>query len=147
MPGAKTTDITASIASVRTVQEEVSKWGTKLSGIKTANNWQELLNHFSGIGHLEILGLPELSKGDPNSFKTLLTNAVIALNNTLVASNKAHQTAILKKDTEADQMVGVKAYARAVQSAVEDFKKTSNVKALPDDVQKAYNVVIGIANT
>ena len=141
MPGAKDKHITEDIDKIHELQESVSKWHTKLSGVHVGSDWEEFLMHITGLGHLEIMKLGSLSTYDSKSQKAKFEKAVVALNSSLVSLHSSHQTKILMKDSLLDQQAGVKAYAKAAYTAVKTFKTAWKVKDFPVDVAAKYKKV------
>ena len=138
MPGAKAKFITEDIDKIHELQEEVSKWHTKLSGVHVGSDWEEFLMHITGLGHLEIMKLGSLSTYDSKSQKAKFEKAVVALNGSLVSLHSSQQSKILMKDKLEDQQAGVKAYAKAAYNAVKTFKTTWKVKDFPAGVNEKY---------
>ena len=145
MPGAKHPSITKDIASIQDLQEEISKWHTKLSGVDVGSDFEEFLMHITGLGHLEVMKLGSLSKYGSNSQKAKFERAVVALNSSLVSLHRGWQTKILGKEALTEQQQGVKDYAKAAYTAVKKFKTEWKVKNFPTEVNAKYKSVKAMA--
>jgi hypothetical protein len=111
----------------------------KLAGIKVGSAWETMLEHITGLGHLEIFKLAAYSKYDSKSSKAAFERAVTALNNKLVSTHSTQQRLILNKNTLAEQQAAIKGYAKAVTGEVDKFKRDWKVDELPKELQAAYN--------
>jgi hypothetical protein len=145
VPGAKDKSITTHIAEVHGMQEEVSKWHSRLSGIPIGNDWYTLLEHITGIGHLEIFKLAKYEKYDSSTFKAAFEDAVNRLNSSLVRLHSYYDKSILGKETLGEQKDGVAKYAAAAKERMDNFISEWHVHKLPGDVEKQYDRVTILA--
>jgi len=147
MPGAKDKSITTHINEIHALQEEVSKWGTRLAGLSDKEDVvDEMFKHITGLGHLEIFKLAEYSKLDTKSAKFKFEQAVHSLNSSMASSHSSWQTKILGKETLPEQQAQVKAYAAAYKKYLDDFKTHWHVHDYPPEVKKAYDHVVTLTH-
>ena len=147
MPGAQSKDITKNIETIHGLQEEVSKWGTRLAGMPDKEDAiEEMFKHITGLGHLEIFKLAEYSQLDSNSAKAKFERAVNQLNTSMAASHGSWQTKILGKNTLAEQQAQVKEYAKSYKATLDHFKTQWHVHDYPPQVVAAYNKVVALSH-
>lgn len=141
VPGAKDESITKHLKVIQHLQEEVSKWDNAVLKVKVGSDVEELFAHITGVGHLEVLHLPELNKWDPKSAQAKLHEALRELNNDLVQKHATFQRTILLRNDLASQQSGVKKYAEEVLKALDKIVADWKVKNPPADLKTARKAV------
>lgn len=133
------------VDKIHELQEQVSKWQTKLAGVKVESDSQEIIDHITGIGHFAVLNIAALQKYDSKSEAAEFERAVYRLNSDLVSLHSTYQSRVSRGKDVLEQMKEVKAYAAAVYKAMKTFKKKWLIKTFPDFVQTKYKLVKAMA--